>query len=128
MAGIGLAIARSLAREGARVIVNGRTTEGVRGAVESIRERTEVDVYEFVGDMSPAEAVEELARRHADVEILVNNLGIFEPKKFAAITDSDWRRFFEVKCDERGPTGAALPARRARAGHRVIPGASTSSF
>lgn len=95
-AGIGLAIADSLAREGARVIVNGRTAEGVRRAVESIRQRIERDVEGFVGDMSRAEAAEELLQQHSDVDVLVNNLGIFEPKSFEAITDSDWRRFFEV--------------------------------
>ena len=95
-AGIGLAIASSLAREGARVIINGRTPEGVRRAVESIRPSAQRAVEGFAGDMSSAAAAQELARRHPDVGILVNNLGIFEPKSFEDIADADWLRFFEV--------------------------------
>jgi NAD(P)-dependent dehydrogenase (short-subunit alcohol dehydrogenase family) len=95
-AGIGLAIATSLAREGARVIVNGRTSEAVRGAAETIHRETRRQVEGFAGDMSLAERAEELARRHPDVSILINSLGIFEPKSFEEIPDADWRRFFEV--------------------------------
>jgi NAD(P)-dependent dehydrogenase (short-subunit alcohol dehydrogenase family) len=95
-AGIGLAIATSLAREGARVILNGRTTEGVRKAVEAVRQSTGQEVQGFAGDMSLAQNAAEFVRRHADVQILVNNLGIFEPKSFEEISDEDWRRFFDV--------------------------------
>jgi NAD(P)-dependent dehydrogenase (short-subunit alcohol dehydrogenase family) len=95
-AGIGLAIATSLAREGARVIVNGRTAEGVRTAVEAVRQSTGKEVQGFAGDMSLADSATELVQRHADVQILVNNLGIFEPKSFEEISDGDWRRFFDV--------------------------------
>jgi NAD(P)-dependent dehydrogenase (short-subunit alcohol dehydrogenase family) len=95
-AGIGLAVATSLAREGARVIVNGRTAEGVRKAVETVRNSTGQEVQGFAGDMSLAQSATELVRRHPHVQILVNNLGIFEPKSFEEIPDEDWRRFFEV--------------------------------
>jgi NAD(P)-dependent dehydrogenase (short-subunit alcohol dehydrogenase family) len=95
-AGIGLAIATSLAREGARLIVNGRTTEGVHKAVEAIRQSTGEEVQGFAGDLSLAQNAVELARRYPDVQILVNNLGIFEPKSFEEISDEDWRRFFDV--------------------------------
>jgi NAD(P)-dependent dehydrogenase (short-subunit alcohol dehydrogenase family) len=95
-AGIGLAIASSLAREGARVIVNGRTSEGVRKALEAIRQSTGHEVQGFAGDLSLAQNAVELARRYPDVQILVNNLGIFEPKSFEEISDEDWRRFFDV--------------------------------
>jgi NAD(P)-dependent dehydrogenase (short-subunit alcohol dehydrogenase family) len=95
-AGIGLAIATALAREGARVIVNGRTTEGVRKAIEAVRQSTEREVQGFAGDLSLAERAEELVRQHPEVQILVNNLGIFEPKSFEEIPDEDWRRFFDV--------------------------------
>ena len=54
------------------------------------------DVLGFAGDLSKAAVAEELARRHPGVEILVNNLGIFEPKPFEEIPDEDWRRFFDV--------------------------------
>jgi NAD(P)-dependent dehydrogenase (short-subunit alcohol dehydrogenase family) len=81
-AGIGLAIATSLAREGARVIVTGRTPTGVTKAVADVRTATGGDVVGFAGDFGAAAAAEEVVRRYSDVEILVNNLGIFEPKPF----------------------------------------------
>ncbi|HEV2675306.1 MAG TPA: SDR family oxidoreductase [Aliidongia sp.] len=95
-AGIGLAIAASLAREGAHVIVNGRSQGPVDKAVAELKEATGGDVTGFAGDLSTAAVAEDLARRHPDVEILVNNLGIFEPKPFEEIPDADWMRFFDV--------------------------------
>jgi len=95
-AGIGLAIATSLAREGARVIVNGRSQPSVDTVVARLRSDTGSDALGFAGDLGTAAAAEEIARRHPGVEILVNNLGIFEPKPFEAIPDEDWVRFFEV--------------------------------
>jgi NAD(P)-dependent dehydrogenase (short-subunit alcohol dehydrogenase family) len=95
-AGIGLAIAASLANEGARVIVNGRTQSTVESAVAKLRSTANADVRGFAGDLSDARVAEALSRAHPDVEILVNNLGIFEPKPFEAIPDADWIRFFEV--------------------------------
>lgn len=95
-AGIGFAIAHTLAREGATVIVNGRTQASVDEAVNRIRTETQGTVDGFAGDLSRAEAAEELVRRHAGIDILVNNLGIFEAKPFEDIPDDDWRRFFDV--------------------------------
>ena len=95
-AGIGLAIASTLAQEGARVIVNGRKQEAVDEAVAQLKSSTGGDVLGFAGDLSKAEVANELARRYPDVEILVNNLGIFEPKLFEEIPDEDWQRFFDV--------------------------------
>lgn len=95
-AGIGLAIATSLAREGARVIVTGRAQPGVTKAVDDVRAATGGDVVGFAGDLGTAAAADELVRRHSEIEILVNNLGIFEPMPFEQISDSDWMRFFEV--------------------------------
>jgi NAD(P)-dependent dehydrogenase (short-subunit alcohol dehydrogenase family) len=95
-AGIGLAIATALAREGARVIVNGRSQSAVDAVVERLRSTTGADVRGFAGDLSRASTAEELARRYPDVEILVNNLGIFEAKPFEDIPDADWLRFFDV--------------------------------
>ena len=95
-AGIGLAIATSLAREGARVIINGRTQAGVSNAVATTQAETGGDVRGFAGDLSAAATAEELLRSHPDIEILINNLGIFEPKPFEEIPDADWVRFFEV--------------------------------
>lgn len=96
-AGIGLAIATSLAAEGARVIVNGRTEARVAEAIASIRAKhPSAKLEAFAGDLSTASAAEELARRFPDIEVLVNNLGIFEPKPFLEIPDADWLRFFDV--------------------------------
>jgi NAD(P)-dependent dehydrogenase (short-subunit alcohol dehydrogenase family) len=69
-AGIGYAIARTLAREGVRVIVSGRTEAAVNTATGKLNG----DVFGFAGDLATAEAADEIARRHREVEILVNNL------------------------------------------------------
>ena len=95
-AGIGLAIATALAREGARVIVNGRSRGSVDDVVASLRSLTGGDLQGFAGDLSVASSAEELVREHPGVQILVNNLGIFEPKPFEEISDADWLRFFDV--------------------------------
>jgi len=95
-AGIGLAIATALANEGASVIVNGRSQAPVDDIVARIKSKSDGDVKGFVGDLSRAPVAEALAFQHPDVEILVNNLGIFEPKPFEKISDSDWLRFFET--------------------------------
>jgi len=95
-AGIGYAIAHTLAREGASVIVNGRTQAAVDEAVERIRSETRGQVLGHAADLSRAEAAAEVVRRHAGIDILVNNLGIFEAKAFEDIPDEDWQRFFDV--------------------------------
>ena len=95
-AGIGHAIAAALAGEGARVIINGRTQKAVDGAVKELSAMTGGEVLGFAGDLSVASVAEDLARKHPGVEILVNNLGIFEAKPFEEIPDDDWRRFFDV--------------------------------
>jgi NAD(P)-dependent dehydrogenase (short-subunit alcohol dehydrogenase family) len=95
--GIGCAIATGLAREGARVIVNGRSEKSVAEATKQIdRAVPKAMVKGFVGDLSIAASAETLLQRFPLVDILVNNLGIFEPKPFEDIPDEDWRRFFEV--------------------------------
>jgi len=95
-AGIGHAIAAALAAEGARVIVNGRSQAGVDAAVASLRPAPGGEVIGFAGDLSSAAVAEALVTRHPGIEVLVNNLGIFEPKPFEDIPDADWTRFFEV--------------------------------
>lgn len=95
--GIGLAIATVLAREGAEVIVNGRSETSLAQALEKISESvTRPKLLAFAGDLSDAGTAEALVKRFPDIDILVNNLGIFEPKPFDEIPDDDWRRFFEV--------------------------------
>jgi len=95
-AGIGYAIAEALVREGARVIVNGRTRQSVEPAVGSLNAIAPKSASELAGDLSLPSVAEDALRRFPDVEILINNLGIFEPKPFEDIDDEDWRRFFEV--------------------------------
>lgn len=97
-AGIGYAIAAALAREGAHVTLNGRTQERVDEAVRRLTETSGVssDIAGFAADLGTAQGVEALTGQHPAFDILVNNLGIFEPKAFADITDADWQRFFEV--------------------------------
>jgi NAD(P)-dependent dehydrogenase (short-subunit alcohol dehydrogenase family) len=95
-AGIGHAIATSLAREGARVIVNGRTPKAVDAAVAAMKSAAGGDVMGFAGDLSSASVAEKLFQQHPQVDILVNNLGIFEVKPFEEISDDDWKRFFDV--------------------------------
>src|SRR5712672_85024 len=95
--GIGFAIATGLAREGARVIVNGRSEKAVAEAKAQIKQTApDARIESFAGDLSAAAVAETLLKGFPLVDILVNNLGIFEPKPFEDIPDEDWRRFFEV--------------------------------
>src|ERR1700727_1981242 len=95
-AGIGNAIATSLAREGATVIVNGRSAKAVKAAVEEMKAATNGKVSGFAGDLSDAAVADEVSVKHPTVDILINNLGIFEVRPFEEIRDEDWRRFFDV--------------------------------
>jgi NAD(P)-dependent dehydrogenase (short-subunit alcohol dehydrogenase family) len=95
-AGIGYAIAETLVAEGARVIVNGRSQRGVDVALAAIRQNTGKQALGFAGDLSSPSAAEALVAAHPGIEILVNNLGIFEAMPFEQIPDEDWRRFFDV--------------------------------
>ena len=96
-AGIGLATATSLAREGARVFVNGRSKERTEHAREQIRRAIpDAKVELAAGDVSTADGVGAIVRTLPAVDVLVNNAGIFEPKAFAEISDDDWLRFFQT--------------------------------
>jgi NAD(P)-dependent dehydrogenase (short-subunit alcohol dehydrogenase family) len=96
-AGIGYAIAEMLAREGAGVIVNGRTQERVDQAIQQLRgSGVRGNLEGLAADLGSADGTQKTLECFPDVEILVNNVGIFEPKPFEQITDSDWFRFFEV--------------------------------
>ncbi len=93
-AGIGFAIAEALAREGASVIVNGRTQARVDEALKKLKGAEKVEG--LAADLGTAAGTLEAIERFPEVDILVNNLGIFEAKPFPEITDQDWMRFFEV--------------------------------
>ncbi|MEO8904816.1 MAG: SDR family NAD(P)-dependent oxidoreductase [Polyangiaceae bacterium] len=97
-AGIGFAIARSLAAEGASVIVNGRSEDRVTKAIAAIRDGglPDADLRGIGADLGTAEGCAAMVQALPEVDILVNNLGIFEAKPFAQITDADWLHFFEV--------------------------------
>lgn len=96
-AGIGFAIARELAREGANVVVNGRTQARVDEAITRIRKEWPDALLQGVAaDLGNAAGCETVIRRVPQVQILVNNVGIFEPKPFEEIPDGDWQRLFEV--------------------------------
>jgi NAD(P)-dependent dehydrogenase (short-subunit alcohol dehydrogenase family) len=96
-AGIGFAIGQALATEGAHVYVNGRTQERVDAAVASIRSQVSgAKVDGIVADFSSVAGAETVIAKLPVVDVLVNNVGIFEPKPFAEIPDADWYRFFEV--------------------------------
>jgi len=96
-AGIGYAIALQLAREGAQVIVNGRTAERVDTAVAQIKSDSgNHKVSGVIADFTNAESITNLITQIPQVDILVNNVAIFEPKAFADITDGDWMRFYEI--------------------------------
>ena len=96
-AGIGLAIAQRLGLEGADIIINGRTEERVRIALAQIKKGVRnVDVRGIAADLGTAEGCAEVVRQLPQVDILVNNVGIFEPKPFGDISDQEWERFFAV--------------------------------
>jgi NAD(P)-dependent dehydrogenase (short-subunit alcohol dehydrogenase family) len=96
-AGIGFATARALATEGAYVTVNGRTQARVGSAVDQLkRELSGATIDGIAADLSSGEGCETLIGQLPEVDVLVNNLGIFEPKLFEQVPDEDWIRFFET--------------------------------
>ena len=95
--GIGQAIATALAREGATVIVNGRGQASVEKAAAAIRERVPAAKLELLAaDNGTPEGAAETIRRFPELDVLVNNLGIYEAAGFFEETDEAWRRIFEV--------------------------------
>lgn len=96
-AGIGLAIAKGLAAAGASVVITGRTQARVDTAIAEIRKDVpEAKLSGVAADLGTAEGAAALIKAVPQTDILVNNLGIFEPKGFFEIEDAEWTRFFEV--------------------------------
>lgn len=95
-AGIGFAIAEALAREGANTIINGRSQESVDAAVSKLESTATGNLHGFAGDLSVSQGAEAIYAQFPDVDILINNLGIFEPVEFEDISDQQWQRFFDV--------------------------------
>jgi NAD(P)-dependent dehydrogenase (short-subunit alcohol dehydrogenase family) len=96
-AGIGFAIAKGFAQEGAIVYLNGRDTLKVEKAKSLIQQEIPgAQVYGIVADLATVEGYEKLILQLPDTEILINNLGIFEPVAFFDIKDDDWIKMFDV--------------------------------
>lgn len=128
-AGIGHAIAAALARESARVIVNGRKADAVDAAAAALRASTGADVTGFAGDLSTAAAADALLREFPAVDIVVNNLGIYEVRSFEEIADADWSRLFEANVISGARLARLyLPHMRARGWGRIIFISSESAY
>jgi NAD(P)-dependent dehydrogenase (short-subunit alcohol dehydrogenase family) len=95
-AGIGYAIAKGLAGSGASVIINGRGQDKVDAAVAKLEREAAGKVRGIAADVATAEGCNALTKALPEVDILINNAGIFEPKDFFEIPDEDWSRFFDV--------------------------------
>src|ERR1700754_888739 len=96
-AGIGYAIAKSLANEGVKLYINGRDKSKIDTVIEKLKAETgNADIKGIAADFSDKQQVESLIQQLPEVDILINNIGIFEPKEFRDITDEDWKRFYEV--------------------------------
>jgi len=93
-AGIGLAIAKRLAQEGAEVVISGRSQDKLDAAATEVGARGRV--RPILADPATAEGAERLIAAVPAVDILVNNLGIYEARPFAEIADADWHHLFEV--------------------------------
>lgn len=120
--GIGHAIAVGLAREGVNVIVNGRSQPSVDTAIDTLRKQVpEAKVQGFAGDVSDPAQVAKLVERFPQVDILVNNMGIFDPKPFEEISNEEWLRFFNVNVMSGVQLSRAyLPAMKQQNWGRVV--------
>eukprot|EP00727_Mastigamoeba_balamuthi_P001245 m51a1_g11117 putative oxidoreductase (272) ;mRNA; f:106201-107402 len=95
--GLGYSIARMLGEQGARVLVNGSNAARVAAAVETLSHAVPGATFvAAAADVSTAAGCEALAREHPDVDVLVNNAGVYETRDFFEATDDDWRRAFDV--------------------------------
>ena len=96
-AGIGFAIAKLLAAEGAIVYINGRTQQRIDAAIDAIKKDVPAaNVKGIIADFSKLNEIDALIKTLPETDILINNVAIFEPKPFVEITDEDWLKFYEV--------------------------------
>jgi NAD(P)-dependent dehydrogenase (short-subunit alcohol dehydrogenase family) len=96
-AGIGFAIAAGLAEAGATIVVNGRSDKSVETAKKRLLQKLpQAKVEGVTADLSTAAGTVAFIAQAGDADILVNNVGIFEPKPFVEIPDEDWQRFFDI--------------------------------
>ncbi|NMF63727.1 SDR family NAD(P)-dependent oxidoreductase [Brasilonema octagenarum] len=96
-AGIGFAIAQGLAQEGVSVIITGRSSGRVEEAIAKIQHSNpQAKVSGVVGDLAKKEGASEVFQQVPHIDILINNLGVYEPKPFSDITDEDWFNIFEA--------------------------------
>ncbi len=127
--GIGRAIAATLADAGARVAVNGRSAEAVSAVITELRaQNAERDLVAASGDVTTIEGADAVLAATGNVDVLVNNLGIFGSEEPLAISDEEWRRYFEVNVLSavrliRG----TLPGMKSRGWGRVLNIASDSA-
>lgn len=128
--GIGRAIAAALADAGARVAVNGRRADGVRATIDELRaEAPDRDLVAAPGDVSAAAGAAEVLAAVGDVDVLVNNLGIFGSTPPLEIDDDEWRRYFEVNVLAAVRLiRSTLPGMTARGWGRVLNVASDSAL
>ncbi len=128
--GIGLAAAKGLAGCGATVIVNGRTRQAVDRAIEAVRAAApDAAVQGLVADLGSAVGCEALVAAHPAVDVLVNNLGIYDPQDFFEASDEVWQRHFEVNVMSGVRLSRAyVPGMVARGWGRVVFVASESAF
>lgn len=120
--GIGFAVARALAADGAAVVLNGRSVDRVDDAVGRLRALVPTaDVSGIAADFAHPGQVRELMGRLGEVDVLVNNVGIFEVKAFEDISDDDWQRYLEVNLMSAVRLSRhALPAMLAAGWGRII--------
>src|SRR5258708_28138238 len=121
-AGIGLAISAGLAREGATVIINGRTKKRVNDAIKQIRdELPEARLEPLVADVSDSESVAAVTKQFPRLDILINNVGIGELKPFEKISDHDWLKLIEVNFMSRARLSRfSLPLMRKQKSGRIL--------
>lgn len=121
-AGIGLAVADRLAAEGVHVTVNGRDAQRVNAVVRQLRERRPSARFDgMAADLGTSQGCAALAAACAQVDILVNNLGIYAPGSFEATDDATWQQFFDVNVMSGVRLSRiALPAMKARGFGRIV--------